>query len=75
MAQLITSGHINAYSYRWHFFVTALKSVAEHRKQNMIDIAVGTRAASMDAKDFNKFVEAEPMSHDDIYEKHKADTL
>lgn len=75
MAQLISEGHINAYTYRWHFFVTALKVASEKRKERTIDMAIATRAATMDGKDFNKFIDAKPMSHDEIYEKHKADTL
>ena len=75
MAQLITEGHIAAYTYRWHFFLTALKSVSEKRKHRVQDMAIAARASKMEPKDFNKFVDAKPMSHDDIYEKHKADTL
>lgn len=41
----------------------------------MQDMAIATRAAKMEAKDFSKFVDAEVMSHDEIYEKHRADSL
>lgn len=75
MAELITAGHINAYTYRWHSFVIALNSVAKQRQEKIIDLSIAVRASNMEVKDFNKFAGINPMSHDEIYKKHKADEL
>lgn len=69
---MIQEGHINAYTYRYHFFMIAVKAIAEKRKERIVDMA---KAFRMEISELNKLIDAKTMSHDEIYEKYKADEL
>lgn len=69
------AGHIHVLTYRWRFFVTAMETLSDQRKEKIQDMAIAVRASKMETVDFNKFIDAKPMSHDDIYAKHQAGEL